>query len=240
MGLGLGLGLSKSGYTPFTLTSVDSLVLWLQNGIGVAAEKWNDSSGNGNHALQSDVNKRATVSGGGLDFERGDEDHYDLTSTITISTNGGFCFAAVITLETNANNTILGKDAFDQFQVRTVDEFRFRSDDSNVTTDFVFSTDGSTFPVSTKMLILLNRSAGASNRFSFFKNGTELTANTDTSSNEAAGENPGGFDLNVLGAKEGSSQFFDGIMHEVAFWNRSLTSTEIADVNSYLKNFHGL
>ena len=90
------------------------------------------------------------------------------------------------------------------------------------------------------MLILLNRSAGASNRFSFFKNGTELTANTDTSSNEAAGENPGGFDLNVLGAKEGSSQFFDGIIHEVAFWNRSLTSTEIADVNSYLKNFHGL
>ena len=170
MGLGLGLGLSKSGYTPFTLTSVDSLVLWLQNGIGVAAEKWNDSSGNGNHALQSDVNKRAAVSGGGLDFERGDEDHYDLTSTITISTNGGFCFAAVITLETNANNTILGKDAFDQFQVRTVDEFRFRSDDSNVDTDFVFSTDGSTFPVSTKMLILLNRTAGASNRFSFFKN----------------------------------------------------------------------
>ena len=41
MGLGLGLGLSKSGYTPFTLTSVDSLVLWLQNGIGVTAEKWN-------------------------------------------------------------------------------------------------------------------------------------------------------------------------------------------------------
>ena len=90
------------------------------------------------------------------------------------------------------------------------------------------------------MLILVNRSAGATNRFSFFKNGTELTPNTDTSTNEAAGENPYGFDINVLGSRAGSSQFFDGKILEVAFWSKGLNAQEIADVNSYLQSVHGL
>ena len=89
------------------------------------------------------------------------------------------------------------------------------------------------------MLILLNRSADGE-RFTFFKNGTQLTPDSDTSTNEAEGENPGGLDINVLGAKEGSSQFFDGIIHELAFWNGALTTQEIVDVNYYLKSVHGL
>ena len=216
------------------------LALWLKNDTGVTAAKWTDSSGYNNHVTQSTEGNQATVSGGGLDFERGDSDHYDLTSTITIANNGGFCLAAVVTLESNTVNSILGKDAFDLLSIKDTNAFRFRSDTSNVTTDIIFSSDGSTFPISTKMLVLLNRSAGASNRFTFFKNGTQLTADTDTSINEAEGENPGGFDLNILGAKEGSSQFFDGIIHELAFWQGPLTAQEIVDVNYYLKHIHGL
>ena len=89
-------------------------------------------------------------------------------------------------------------------------------------------------------MFLLNRSAGASNRFSFYKNGAVVTANTDTSSNEAAGENPYGFDIDILGSLQGSGSFFDGKILEVAFWNRSLTTQEIADVNSYLQLIHEL
>ena len=244
----LGLGVDSTMMYAFsgmdlkqaTSGTAAGLRLWLKNNTGVTASKWTDSSGRSNHVTQSTEGNQAAVSGGGLDFERGDEDHYDLTTTITISDNQGFCIAAVVTLETNANNTLLSKDAFDQLQIKTTDAFRFRSDTSNVTTDFVFSSDGSTFPTSTKILLLLNRSAGASNVFRFFKNGTQLTADTDNSTNEAEGENPGGFDINVLGAKEGSSQFMDGIIHELAFWDRSLTSQEIVDVNYYLKNIHGL
>ena len=229
----LGLGVDSTMMYAFsgmdlkqaTSGTAAGLRLWLKNNTGVTASKWTDSSGRSNHVTQSTEGNQAAVSGGGLDFERGDEDHYDLTTTITISDNQGFCIAAVVTLETNANNTLLSKDAFDQLQIKTTDAFRFRSDTSNVTTDFVFSSDGSTFPTSTKILLLLNRSAGASNVFRF---------------NEAEGENPDGFDINILGAKEGSSQFMDGIIHELAFWDRSLTSQEIVDVNYYLKNIHGL
>ena len=90
------------------------------------------------------------------------------------------------------------------------------------------------------MLLLLNRSAGASNRFTLMKNGSRLTPDTDLSANESAGENPHGFDLNVLGSLSGSSDFFDGKIYELAFWERALTAQEIADVNSYLQSIHGL
>jgi hypothetical protein len=223
---------------PFTLTSISDLALWLQNGVGVTAAKWDDSSGNANHATQSTEANQATVSGGGLDFEESDSAHYDLTSTITIAENQGFCIAVVMDQETVSNNTILSKDTDDQIQVVTNGRFRVRSNaDTDTTTNF--DVDETPFG-SGKMLLLLNRSAGASNRFTMFKNGTQLTFNTDTSTNEAEGENPYGFDINVLGSRAGGSQFFDGKILELAFWSKGLSATEIADVNSYLQGIHGL
>jgi hypothetical protein len=236
----LGLGNSiTSGYTPFTLTSVSDLALWLQNGVGVTVAKWDDSSGNSNHATQATESNQATVSGGGLDFEESDSDHYDLASTITIAENQGFCIAVVFNQESLGDNMILSKDSNDHIKIADAHTFRIiTNDDTQVTTNFKF--EGNEFAASSKMLILVNRSAGASNRFTFFKDGTQLTPNTDTSTNEAEGENPYGFDINVLGSRAGTSQFFDGKILELAFWDRSLTSTEIADVNSYLQGIHGL
>ena len=246
--MSLGLGIAST--FPFEGVSTDlkqatsgtalGLRLWLKNDTGVTAAKWADSSGYDNHATQSTEGDQAVVSGGGLDFEESENDHYDLASTIAIAENGGFCFAAVVATESSTVNSVLGKDDFDLLSIKDTNAFRFRSDTNDVTTDLIFSSDGSTFPTSTKVLVLLNRSAGASNRFTFFKNGTQLTPDVDNSINAAAGQNPGGFDLNVLGTKDGSSQFFDGIIYEVAFWNRSLTAQEITDVNSYLKSIHGL
>jgi hypothetical protein len=187
--MGLGLGLSATlGYTPFTLTSVSSLALWLQNGVGVTVGQWDDSSGNNNHATQGTSANQAAVSGGGLDFEEGETDHYDLASTITIAENQGFCFAAS----------------------------------------------------AGKMLLLVNRTAGASNVFTFFKNGTQIAPNPTPSTNAAQGQNPFGFDLNVIGTRPNVVENFDGIIHELAFWTKGLSTTEIADVNSYLKGIHGL
>ena len=96
--LGLGNSITSGGYTPFTLTSVSSLALWLQNGVGVSAAQWNDSSGNNNHIAQTNVDKRATVSGGGLDFEEGEFDFYNIDNSIAIADEGGFCIAWVIIL----------------------------------------------------------------------------------------------------------------------------------------------
>ena len=241
LGIGTGVHHAGSSYIPMDLKDATSgtalsLQLWLKNNTEVAIGQWKDSSGNDNHATQSSEANQAAVSGGGLDFEGSESDHYDLASAITIGAQGGFCLAMVVDLET-LSGTVLSKDGFDQFRFIDGTKFRFRSDTSNVTTDFVF--ESGTFDTS-KALFLLNRSSGSSNKFTFMKNGTTLTADVDNSTNEAAGENPGGFDLNVLGSLSGSSQFFDGKILELAFWNRSLTAQEITDVNSYLQSIHGL
>ena len=243
--LGIGIGVTYAGeggvstdLKQATSGTAAGLRLWLKNDTGVTAGKWTDSSGFDNHATQATEGNQAAVSGGGLDFTPGNSDHYDLASTITIAENQGFCMAVVIDQETVSNNTILSKDTDDQIQIKTNGRFSFRAnDDTDTTTNF--DVDETPFG-GDKMLLLLNRSAGASNRFTMFKNGAQLTFNTDTSTNEAAGENPFGFDINVLGSKAGSSQFFDGKILELAFWNRGLTLQEITDVNSYLKSIHGL
>ena len=238
--LGLANSLSSSSYISMDLKDATTdLELWLKNNTGVTAAKWDDSSGNDNHATQSTEGNQAAVSGGGLDFEKDNSDHYDLASTIAIAENGGFCLAVVVDQETVTDNMILSKDSNDHIKIADANTFRIiANDDTQTTTNFKF--EGNEFAAGSKMLILVNRSAGATNRFSFFKNGTELTPNTDTSTNEAAGENPYGFDINVLGSRAGSSQFFDGKILEVAFWSKGLNAQEIADVNSYLQSVHGL
>ena len=239
--LGLGNSVSGSSYVSMDLKDATTdLELWLKNGVGVTAAKWDDSSGNNNHATQATEINQATVSNGGLDFEETDSAHYDLTSTITIAENQGFCMAVVVDQESASDNTILSKDSNDQIRIADQNTFTIVTNDPTQTTTSMKFTDGAVLAAGPKMLILVNRSAGVSNRFTFFKNGTQLTFDTDTSSNEAEGENPFGFDINVLGSRAGTSQFFDGKILELAFWSKGLNAQEIADVNSYLQGIHGL
>ena len=238
MGLGLGLGASQSSYISFLPTDISNLALWLQNGVGVTAAKWDDSSGNNNHVTQSTEGDQATVSGGGLDFTASESDHYDLTSTITIDQNQGFCVAIVMDTDTATNNFIFSKDADDQIQIVNGQTFSVKTNAPSAIVTNIVAASG-TFG-NQKQLILVNRSAGASNRFSVFKDGSAVTIDSDNSSNEAAGENPNGFDINVLGSKAGTGQFFDGKMLEVLFFDKGLSSTEISDLNDYLTSKHGL
>ena len=244
MGLGLSLGASQSNYISFLPTDISNLALWLQNGVGITSDesnqvsKWEDSSGNDNHVTQGTAGRQADLSDGGLDFEEGQQDHYDLTSTITIAENQGFCVAIVMDTETSTNNFIFSKDANDQLQITNAQTFTVKTNDpSDIVTEIVCPT--ATFG-NQKQLILVNRSAGASNRFSVFKDGSEVTIDGDTSTNEAVGENPNGFDINVLGSQAGTGQFFDGKMLEVLFFDKGLSSTEISDLNNYLTSKHGL
>ena len=238
MGLGLGLSITGGGYISFLPTDISNLALWLQNGVEVAADAWSDSSGNANHATQGTAENQAAVSGGGLDFTPGNSDHYDLASTITIAQNQGFCVAIVMDTETSSNNFIFSKDANDHLQIKDGQTFLVKTNDPGVITTEIVCPSG-TFG-NQKQLILVNRSAGASNRFSVFKDGSEVTIDSDNSTNEAVGENPNGFDINVLGSKAGTGNFFDGIMFEVLFFDKGLSSTEISDLNNYLTSKHGL
>jgi hypothetical protein len=243
----LGLGIDSTMMYAFsgmdlkqaTSGTAAGLRIWLKNNTGVTAAKWTDSSGRSNHATQSTEGNQAAVSGGGLDFESGESDHYDLATKITISANQGFCLALVVTRESSSAASILGDSSNELIQFNNAHDLRLKTNaPGNITTDAKFATN--TFAAGSKFLLLINRSAGASNRFTFFKNGNTITADTDTSTNEAEGENPNGFEISVFGSRDGSANFLDGIVHELAFWDRSLTTQEIVDVNYYLKNIHGL
>jgi len=244
--LGVPLGVTRVNYIETDLkdatdsTAALNLSLWLKNDTGVAVGQWDDSSGNDNHVRQTTAENQAAVSGGGLDFEADNSDHYDFSS-ITIAENQGFCMAIVLTRESQSTQAVFSDSTNEQLSFQSgKTTFRLKANNpENKTTDAVFPAN--TFATGSKFLFLVNRSAGASNRFTFFKNGVALTADTDTSSNEAEGENPNGFDFDTLsGTNSGNSNFLDGIVHELAFWSRSLNSAEITDVNEYLKEIHGL
>ena len=247
MSLGLGVGyygLGGQDMPLFTLTDVGSLSLWLKNDTAVGTAKWEDSSGNSNHALQSSEANQAAVSGGGLDFESNNSAHYDLTSSIAIGYRGGFCMAIVFQRESTNASAVFSDSSEEllQFQGGTTD-FRLKTNTGSSGSEDIVTTavfPAGTFDSGQKMLFLINRSIGAENVFTFMKNGAALTADTDTSANEATGENPNGFDFDTLGAREGTTNFFDGIIYEVAFWSKGLSTGEIADVNSYLKEIHGI
>mgnify|MGYP003139731456 FL=1 len=246
MGLSLSLGASQSNYTSFSITDVSNLTLWFQNGVGITSDgvnrvsKWEDSSGNGNHATQSSTGDMALLSGGGLDFERSDSDHYDLANNTVITDNQGFCLVGVLELESTGDNTIFSDTNNELIKLAGSSGARIRmnfNDPSNETCDLDVASG--TFPKDEKFLIMINRSAGSSGECTYevFKNGAAVahTGGQNNTSNH-------GFSFDTLGARGDASadQFLDGKILELAFWSRQLTAQEVADVNDYLKNIHGL
>jgi len=237
LGLGVGIPLGSVIINKSPISIGSSLALWLQNGTGVTAGKWDDSSGNSNHATQgTSVNQAVTVTDGGLDFDNSD-DHYDLTNTITVANDSAFCLAIVLQQDTVANNTILSKTANEVISIKDAQTIEFKTNgNGNVTTELAVPTG--TFTATQKLLIVLNRDRDGV--FSIFQNGNAVTIDPDNSSNHEEGGNDGGFTLDVLGSNAGSSNFFDGKILDLSFWNGELSTQDIADVNSYFTGFHGI
>ena len=244
--LGLGNSITSGGYTPFALTSVSSLALWLKNGVGLSqatgkVQQWEDSSGNLNHAAQANEDYRANESDGGLDFEEGEYDHYNLTSSVAIADEGGFCVAWVMDTETQTNNTLISDSANETIRIQNASKIRVLTNNpSNL--ESVLHSDNTPYGTA-KALFLLNRTAGASGAFTVFKNGVQVTIAPSSGSSTLgdAGENTHGFDFDTIGASNsGGGNFFDGKILEFAFWQKSLNATEIAEVNSYLQTIHGI
>ena len=82
LGLGNSLITGEVPSSGFLQTSISDFSLWLKNGTDITAAQWNDSSGNSNHITQSSSGLQASVTGGGLEFEGDNDDHYDLTTDI--------------------------------------------------------------------------------------------------------------------------------------------------------------
>jgi len=229
----LGLGNSITGgaaLDDFTPANIANLALWLKNGTGVTAAQWDDSSGNDNHATQGTSGNQAAVSGGGLDFEEDNADHYDLASKISMSANHNFIVGFVVTPENPASNRncVLSDDGneFVDFQVNTV-----AVNCSGTETTYV--GDSALFSDGTKAVVVISRNDGSTGTFN-------ITIDGGTPAGGYFGgiqTNPKAVEFSELGIRAGTGRPLDGIIHELVvydFGTGTHTAAELTALTNYL------
>ena len=236
----LGLGNSITGGAAledaFLPSQVSDLSLWLDNGVGVTAAQWDDSSGNNNHIVQSTGGEQATVTDGGLDFEGDNNDHYDLTTAIDIGGSNPWTIFVVLKMESYASqNTILGKSgsANDKFlEMQNADQMRYRQTGTAAVLKF---SDSGNFPLSTKYLITITKDS--SRNLVVRKNGSVLTQSSSTGNPVASGI----FTANQFGGRSsGPDRDFDGIIYEFLLYEKLCSSAELTSIENHLISEHGL
>ena len=234
----LGLGNTIAGgaaLSEFLPTEVSDLSIWLKNGEGVAAAQWDDSSGNNNHITQGTGGNQASVVDGGLDFEGDNDDHYDLTTGIDLGDNNPFSLFVVLKMESYASqNTILsvasGNDKF--IEMQNVDQIRYRQTGS--TAVLKFNTSG-LWALNEKMLVTITKNT--SRALTVYKGGGEEAQSGASTSTAGSGA----FTANQFGGRSsGPDRDFDGIIYEFLLYEKLVSTAELTDIHTYLKNKHGV
>ena len=234
--LGLGTGVTAAGgYKSFDPKDIRGLSLWLKNDTGVAVGQWDDSSGNDNHATQGDADAQAAVSDGGLNFEGGDDNFYNLASKITVSTDHNFIIAFVVNIESyDSLNCVLSDGTNEFIEFQTNKKVRIKTLDGSATTS-ILTQSGTDFAKEEKMLITISRNDGSTGTLKLYKNGTELS---DSWSNQA---NPKQIEFSNLGIRSDSDRPFDGHIYELLVYDLATvqhTDAELVDLNTYLQMRH--
>ena len=228
-----GAALEEDVFTP---SQVSDLSLWLDNGVGVTAAQWNDSSGNNNHITQGTSGEQATVTGGGLDFEGSNNDHYDLTTGIEIGDDNPWTIFVVLKMESyDSQNTIIGKSgaANDKFlEMQSADQMRYRQTGTAAVLKF---SDSGNFPLSTKYLITVTKDS--SRNLVVRKNGSVLTQDGSTGTPVDSGI----FTANQFGGRSSTpDRDFDGIIYEFLLYEKLCSSAELTNIENHLISEHGL
>jgi len=241
--LGLGNAITSGAATSDLLTMTTDLDFWFKNSTGVTVGEWKDSSGNNNHAIQATGDNQAALNAtGGLHFTSASTvDHYDITK-VTVPINTGFAFAAVVNCDSASTSTLISDSVSERVQFKDGDEILItcKQAGGSGTDTILKAATGTPFPFNSnpKMLILVNRSDGASGVWTVYKDGALVSQSGST--NEAAGENVEAIEIDAVGVEGSSARGFDGDIDELAFWNKGLSAQEISDVNDYLTTIHGL
>tara|TARA_R110000744_G_scaffold190921_2_gene310137 strand:- start:3184 stop:3909 length:726 start_codon:yes stop_codon:yes gene_type:complete len=234
--LGLGSSISKGGSSETTPSDISGLQIWYKNDTGVVAAQWDDSSGNGRHAVQATTNEQASVSGGGLSFDSANpEDFYDVTESggyVDLGAANPFTLSVVFKRDDAAdNNTIFAGVAQNQYIAFLNEEYlTMRTTGTNeATASAVFPTD--TWVEDVQMLVTITKDT--SGNLLYFKNGVAITPDSGTLVN--AGEI---FVAKYFGSQHDGSveadKHWDGIIYEVALYNTQLTGNNLTDLNQYL------
>ena len=216
--LGLPTGITNTSYQwqpNFVRGGV--LKMWLRNNVNILADRWEDSSGNDNHAVQSDATLRASVSGGGLEFN-GSSHHYDIED---ITCSGGEAFTIIMVIDPDAvdNRTLLGINGTGEFvDIMSNKKIRIKIDGTARTLEY----SGVQFTTGEKFVLTIVR-----------KSGVRLTP----TSQEA---NPGEIIFSSLGSR-GTDRFFDGHIYEALVYDGDdIGNEDFARIHNYLKNKHNI
>ena len=237
--LGLGNGLIGEGVVsdpPFSPTDISNLSLWFKNNTmqsGDPVSHWYDQSGNNNYMWQDSTDSdQASKSEGGLLMVGANDDHYDLVSQITISAQEGFTLFFICKLTSHAsNNTILSTQGVDHFI-----EFLNGGDKIRIklggTQNEVDPNGDSQFDAGAQFLLTIVREAGATGNILLYKNGSLLAQTSQAANN-------GDAEWDAVGWGR-SARTFNGIMHELLFYESALSGTDLTNVHNYLTDRFGL
>lgn len=201
--------------TLYDATSGGSLVS--ENG---AIARWEDKSGNANHATQATSGYRPLRVSGGVRFD-GSDDRMGLASSLT-ATN--YLFAAVVKKRASGNSMFTLANSSSTFPFSFVD-----FSDGNI-----YFTDGSTYYVTSGSGNNLNTALATHTANSLYINGSAVS----TSSVSA-----GGTTLNTVGARPGTSNYANADFYELIFcpitWQRDGTASAVI-LEGYLAHKYSL
>ena len=219
-------------------SDISNLAIWLKNDTGVATGQWDDSSGNGRHAVQDTGTQQASVSGGGLDFSSADpEDFYQITTDtsaiINVKHPNAFTLAVVFKREGGADdNNVL-------FATTSSNNFIGILSENNATVH----TAGATFtgePWANNEKLLFTMTKDTSGNLLFYKYGVAEAITSGSTTATATSD----LLLDYLGATRNGTnandKHFDGIMYEVVVYTSALTGDDLRNLNSYLTGKFGL
>tara|TARA_A100000172_G_scaffold73465_1_gene55046 strand:- start:349 stop:1083 length:735 start_codon:yes stop_codon:yes gene_type:complete len=237
--LGLGNSITGGAALGEVLPSdISGLQIWYKNATGVTAAQWDDSSGNGRHAVQSTSNLQGTVTDGGIDFSDAvPQDFYNITESSGYVNMGGtnaFTLACVMKRECAAGDDVTllgGSNANDHIMFLSEETVRYRIGGTAGTEAQNFATD--TWEVNTKMLFTIVKDT--SGNLTFYKNAASVSPSAITNHPNTNT----GFDAIFLGTRtdgtHDSNDFqFDGIIYEFALYNTELTGDDLSNLNNHL------
>jgi len=241
--LGLGNSIISGAALETTPADISGLQIWYKNATGLTGDpvsQWNDSSGNGRHAVQSTSNLQGSLSGGGIDFSDSvPQDFYNITESTGYVDMGGsnaFTLSVVMTRQCAAADdiTVLGGangNAHIMFLSEEYVRFRTTGTGGDATESQSFPTD--TWAVNEKMVFTMTKDT--SGDFLFWKNGVSVSPGNTTNESNTGPE----FDAIYLGTKsdgthDSNDAQFDGIMFEFVLYNTQLTGGDLSALNSYL------
>ena len=225
-----------------TLNLAANLSFYYQWNNGESASIWPDSSSNGNDAEQETADNRPTlVTGGGLDFEDTNDaataSWMDFTS-FNVAINTNFLSFIVCKIEDSVSNACyLSDSGAEVMQFTSAGAHQFKTTNGGAPTSNISHGGGGgpgifNCDAGEKLLMMIHRTNGATGTIKVYKNGLVCDGHNDSGT-----VNRGNFDLQNLGTKAETSNWFDGIMYDVG-----VTATDQARdmITDYLCAKHGI